>query len=233
MAPGLGGDPAAPAAADPPQGLVLNAAILLLVRHGVTEATGKRLYGRSPGVHLSAKGRAQAEAVAERLAGLPIRAVYSSPLERCTETAAPIARALGVAVRTEAGFVETDIGDWTGRTFPQIRRSRLWHAILRVPSSSRFPGGESLAEVQARTIRAADEVASRHGGQAVVVVSHGDPIRLLLAHCAGLHLDHFQRLEVVPASVSAVAIGQHAPRLLLLNDTGDLSDLLPRRASRR
>lgn len=228
----MGGYPAAPSAPDPSQGLVLNAAVLLLVRHGVAEATGKRLYGRLPGVRLSAKGRAQAETVAERLAGLPIAAVYSSPLERCRDTAAPIARALRLRVRNEPGFIETDMGRWAGRTFAQVRRSRLWHGILAVPSSGRFPGGESLAEVQARAVRATEEVASRHRGHAVVVVSHGDPIRLILAHCAGVHLDHFQRIEVVPGSVSAVAIGSRAPRVLRVNDTGNLSDLLPRRTAR-
>lgn len=229
----MGGLPAAPSTPDPPQGLVLNATVLLLVRHGVTDATGKRLYGRSPGVHLSERGRAQAEGVAERLAALPIRAVFSSPLERCRETAAPIARKLGLRVRTERGVLETDMGAWTGRTFGQIRRSGLWRRILAVPSSARFPEGESLAEVHARTVKALEAIASRHPGEAAVVVSHGDPIRLALAHYAGTHLDHFQRLEVAPASVSAVAIGGGAPRVLRVNDTGDLSNLLPGGTRRR
>lgn len=199
----------------------------------MTEATGKRLYGRSPGVHLSERGRAQAEAVAARLAGLPVRAVFSSPLERCRETAAPIARAVGVAVRTDRRLLETDMGAWTGRTFGQVRRSGLWRRILAVPSSARFPEGESLPEVQARTVAALEAIASRHVAGAVVVVSHGDPIRLALAHYAGLHVDHFQRLEVAPGSVSAVAIDGRGPRVLRVNDTGDLSDLLPRRTRRR
>jgi probable phosphomutase (TIGR03848 family) len=229
----VGGHPGAPSTPEPPQGLVLNATVLLLVRHGVTDATGKRLYGRSPGIHLSGRGRAQAEGVTERLKGLPIRAVYSSPLERCLETAAPIARELGLRVRTERGVLETDMGAWTGRTFGQIRRSGLWRGILAVPSSARFPEGESLVEVQARTVKALEAIASRHPNEAVVVVSHGDPIRLALAHYAGTHLDHFQRLEVAPGSASAVAIGGHAPRVLLVNDTGDLSDLFPRGTRRR
>lgn len=229
----MGGHPAAPSTPDPSQGLVLNATVLLLVRHGVTEATGKRLYGRSPGVHLSDKGRAQAEAVAERLRGLPIRAVYSSPLERCRETAAPIARALGHRVRTERGVLETDVGAWTGRTFGQIRRSRQWRRILSVPSSARFPDGESLPEVQARTVKALEAAASRHPGEAVVVVSHGDPIRLALAHYAGTHLDHFQRVEISPGSLSAVAIGGRGHGVLRVNDTGDLADLLPGGTRRR
>ncbi len=199
----------------------------------MTDATGKRLYGRASGVHLSAAGRAQSEAMAGRLTGLPIRAVYSSPLERCMETAAPIAHALGVDVQVEEGLVEADTGAWTGRTFAQIRRSQLWRRMLATPSAARFPGGESAADVQARVVRALEAIAARHRGRAVVVVSHGDPIRLALAHHAGIHLDHFQRLEVSPGSVSALAVGDRGGRVLRINDTGDLSDLLPRRTPRR
>jgi probable phosphomutase (TIGR03848 family) len=202
--------------------------MLVLVRHAVTEQTGKRLYGRRPGVHLSARGRDQSDAVARRLAGLPIAAVYSSPLERCMETAEPIADTLGLSVRTESGLLETDMGSWTGKTFAQVRRARLWARILAVPSAARFPDGESLAEVQARAVAAVEAIGRRHPSRPAVVVSHGDPIRLALAHYAGMHLDFFQRLEVAPASVSVVAIGDHGPRVLRLNDTGGLDDVAPR-----
>jgi len=207
--------------------------LLLLVRHAVTDATGKRLYGQAPGVRLSDRGRQQAEALAGRLGSLPIEAVYSSPLERCRQTAAPVAGALGLEVRTERGLMETDTGTWTGKTFGQIRRARLWRSIVSIPSSARFPEGESLREVQARAVGALEDIAGRHPRGAVVAVSHGDPIRLALAHYAGVHLDQFQRLEVAPASVSAVALGDHAPSVLRVNDTGDLTHLFPRRTRRR
>lgn len=207
--------------------------VLLLVRHAVADATGKRLYGQSPGIHLSPRGRDQAETLARRLASLPIAAVYSSPLDRCRETAAPMAEALDLDVRLEPALMETDTGAWTGRTFGQIRRARLWRRILAVPSAARFPEGESLAEVQARTVRALEAITERHPRRPVVVVSHGDPIRLALAHYAGLHLDHFQRLEVAPASVSAVALGERPPQVLRVNDTGGLDDLVPRKTHRR
>jgi probable phosphomutase (TIGR03848 family) len=203
-------------------------AVLVLVRHAVTNQTGKRLYGRRPGIHLSAHGRDQSEEVARRLAGLPIAAVYSSPLERCMETAEPIADALGVRVRSEPGLLETDTGTWTGKTFGQVRRAGLWSRILAVPSSARFPEGESLTEVQARAVAAVEAIGRRHQSRPAVVVSHGDPIRLVLAHYAGVHLDLFQRLEVAPASISLVGIGEHGPRLLRLNDTGPLDLAGPR-----
>ena len=203
-------------------------AVLVLVRHAVTDQTGKRLYGRRPGIHLSARGRDQSEEVARRLAGQPIAAVYSSPLERCMETAEPIADALGIQVRSEPGLLETDMGTWTGKTFGQVRRARLWSRILAVPSSAPFPEGESLAEVQARAVAAVEAIGRRHQSRPAVVVTHGDPIRLVLAHYAGLHLDLFQRLEVAPASVSVVGTGEHGPRLLRLNDTGPLDLAGPR-----
>ena len=204
-------------------------AILVLVRHGATEQTGKRLYGRKPGIHLSQLGREQAAEVARRLSGLPIEAVYASPLERCLETAAPIADALGLQVRPEPGLLETEIGAWTGRTFGQVHRSRLWRRILAVPSSERFPEGESLAEVQGRAVAAVETIGGRHARRSAVLVSHGDPIRLVLAHYAGVHLDLFQRLNVAPGSVSVVATGDRGPRLMRLNDTGRLDDLIPPR----
>ena len=149
------------------------------------------------------------------------------------ETAAPIAETLGLDVIVEPDLVETDTGAWTGKTFGQIGRTRRWRRILMVPSSARLPEGESATEVHARSVRAIERIAERHPRAPVVVVSHGDPIRLVLAHYAGLHLDLFQRLEVAPASVSVVATGDHGPRVIRVNDRGTLSDLVPRRTGRR
>ena len=203
-------------------------AVLLLIRHGVTDATGKHLYGRGPGVHLSELGRDQAKHLARRVGGVPLEAVYSSPLERCMETAEAVGEATGLSVRPLPGVLEIDVGRWTGRTFSSLRRTKQWRLIHELPSATTFPGGESLAAAQHRTVAALEEVAGRHPGGAVAVVSHGDPIRLALAHYAGLHLDLFRRLEAAPGSVSAVAVGRGAPRVLRVNDTGALDDLMPR-----
>ncbi|MGH2723767.1 MAG: MSMEG_4193 family putative phosphomutase [Actinomycetota bacterium] len=207
-------------------------ALLLLVRHGLTAATGKRLYGRSPGVHLSEAGRGQAQRVAERLAGLRLAGLYSSPLERCVETADPIARACRIDVRSLPEVVEVDYGTWTGRPFSGLRRTKLWREVHARPSSVRFPGGESLLEVQRRTVDALVDVARRHGKGAAAVVSHGDVIRVALAHFVGLHIDLFHRMEVGPGSVSAVLLGDGIPRVLRLGDTGALDDLVPGAAPR-
>jgi probable phosphomutase (TIGR03848 family) len=199
--------------------------ILLLVRHAVTEHTGTRLYGRMPGVTLSERGRRQADELAERLGSLRLEAIYSSPLERCVETAVPTARARRLRVRKEEGLVETDPGRWTGRTFASLARTRAWRRFHQAPSAARAPGGESLPDVQYRVVRALVRFAERHPSGVVAAFSHADPIRVALAHFAGIHLDQCQRLQISPVSVSAVALSDGVPRILRTNDTGTLRDL--------
>ncbi len=200
--------------------------ILLLIRHALTGQTGKRLYGRTPGVHLSARGRAQAERLAEHLAPVRLQALYSSPMERCVETAREIARGRRLRVRILRDLDEVDYGRWAGRSFKALAGTRLWRRLRWAPSSARFPDGETLREVQHRAVDALEGVAERHPRGAVALVTHGDVVRLALAHYAGIPIDLFQRLEVAAASVSAVALpGDGPPRILRMNDTGALDDL--------
>jgi probable phosphomutase (TIGR03848 family) len=202
--------------------------LLVFVRHATTRSTGKRLMGWTPGVHLSQEGRIQAEHLAERLAGVPFRAVYSSPLERCLETAAPLAAARRLEVERREDLGEVRYGSWTNRPLSQLARTKLWRTVQQAPSRARFPGGESLLDVQTRAVREADRIVASHPNRAVLVVSHGDVIRLLLAHYGGLHTDLFQRLTVGPASVSVVAAGNGAIRIIKVNDTGDAGDIRAR-----
>jgi probable phosphoglycerate mutase len=206
--------------------------LLLLVRHGLTDATGKHLSGRTRGIHLSEAGRAQAEGLVGRLAGLPVRAFYSRPLERWVETARPAARARGLDVVVEPRLIEVDYGRWTGRSMAQLIRTSLWKQVQAAPSSVRFPEGETLREVQLRAVEALDEIATRHPKGVVGVVAHADVIRLAVAHYTGVHLDLFQRIIVSPVSVSAILLGDRIPRVLRLNDTGSLDDLAPRARGR-
>jgi probable phosphomutase (TIGR03848 family) len=203
--------------------------VVLLVRHADTDAAGKRLTGWARGVHLNARGREEAVRLAERLEGVPVEAIYSSPLERCRQTIAPFARERGLAVRARRGLLEVDYGEWTGRTISQLRRTKQWRVVQRTPSAARFPGGESLLEVQARAVAELDSIAAAHPKGSVVVVTHADVIRLLVAHLAGMHVDHLQRLVVDPASVTAVALADGIARLVKVNDTGGLDALRPRK----
>jgi probable phosphomutase (TIGR03848 family) len=201
--------------------------VLLLVRHALTPATGRTLSGWTPGLHLSPQGLRQADELADRLAAIELSAIYSSPLERCRETAAPIARRAARPVQRRKSLGEVDYGDWTNRPLKQLMRTNLWKVVQGNPSAVRFPDGESLVECQSRMVSALHRIVEEHPDGTVAVFSHGDPIRLALAHFTGVHLDAFQRIAVSPASVSAIAIGHGVPRILKMNDTGSLAELAP------
>jgi probable phosphomutase (TIGR03848 family) len=200
------------------------ATVVLLVRHGLTPTTGIKLPGRAPGLHLSEEGRRQAEAAAERIKTVPkLAAVYSSNLERARETAAPIARSHGLALRIDRDLADLDIGTWTGLTLKQAARRPEWEAVQRNPSGFRFPGGESFPEMQARITSALGRLVGRHPGQIVVAVSHADPIKAAVAQALGTPLDLFQRIMIAPSSVTAVAYRRAGPAVLTVNSlTGDL-----------
>ncbi|MFN2389392.1 MAG: MSMEG_4193 family putative phosphomutase [Actinomycetota bacterium] len=189
----------------------------LFVRHAVTSHTGARLSGWMPGIHLSERGRAQAEAVAETLAEAPIAAVYSSPIDRTMETARAIARHHGVKVVRSEALGEVRYGTWTDRSLKSLARTKLWGTVQRFPSAARFPGGETLAEVQARAIAEVQRLRAVHPKGTLCCVSHADVIKLIAAHYLGVHIDLFQRIVVSPASLTAIAIGDLGPAVLAVN----------------
>ena len=195
---------------------------LLLIRHAHNDWVGERLAGWTPGVHLNEVGRAQAAALAQQLAEVPLAAIYSSPLERTLETAQPLAETRDLTVEVREGLGEARYGDWTGRNLEELQKEELWPVVQVYPGGARFPGGESMREVQARIVAEIDAIRDGHAGQTVAVVSHSDPIKMAVAHYAGLPLDLFQRLTIAPASVTAFAFTKFGPRLLCLNHTGSL-----------
>lgn len=202
------------------------ATVVLFVRHGTTATTGKVLPGRARGLHLADAGRAQAEAVADRLGRLKkVDAVYCSPLERTRETAAPIAARLGLSVGVEKGLLECDFGEWTGAELKTLFRLPEWHTVQRYPSGFRFPNGESFREMHLRITDTVARLRARHPGQTVVVVSHADPIKAAVADATGTPLDLFQRIVISPCSVSAIAYGDAGPMVLTVNSLGDLTEL--------
>lgn len=202
--------------------------VILLIRHGETEYIKKNaLAGRLPGVHLTDKGRAQAQALAERLAQAPIKAVYSSPLERTVETAEPIAKALELEVIRRDNLIETDCGEWQDKKLKGLSRLKLWKLLQSVPSLMRFPGGEYVAEAQVRIRREIEFLRTQHDPKdAIACVSHADPIKLAVAYYIGLPLDLFQRLNISPASITALSIGETGSHLLTLSY--DVSFTLPK-----
>lgn len=203
--------------------------LILLVRHGRTATTGTVLPGRAPGLHLSDEGRAQAEHAGARIGALRrVDAVVASPLERTRETAAPIARARGLRVRTRRGLLECDFGEWTGRKLADLRKLPEWSRVQSSPSGFRFPGGESFAEMQLRIWDELERLVADHPGGTVVAVSHADPIKAAVAMATGVHLDLFQRIVVSPCSVTPLLFTAGGPVVLAVNSTGDdLTTLAP------
>jgi probable phosphomutase (TIGR03848 family) len=202
---------------------------VLLVRHGHTESTGTILPGRTPGLNLSDTGRAQAQGTAELIAeGATVDAVYTSPLERARQTAAPIAAAARQRAKVDRGLLEVDFGEWTGQQLAALMKKPEWATVQRSPSSFRFPGGESFAEMQLRIVSTIDRLRAAHPGGTIVCVSHADPIKAAIAHAIGTHLDLFQRIVVSPASVSVLAFLNGGPVVLSVNSTGrPLQELTP------
>ncbi|KQY21221.1 histidine phosphatase [Cellulomonas sp. Root485] len=203
-------------------------ATVLLVRHGRSTANvAGVLSGRAPGVDLDDVGRRQAARTAERIGVLPLVAVISSPLERCRQTAEIIAKHPGVQL--EPDLTECDYGQWQGRALKELAQEPLWSVVQTRPSEAVFPGGESMAAMQARSVAAIRRhdaaLEAEHGDGAVwVAVTHGDIIKSVLADALGMHLDLFQRITVNPGSVSIVRYGTSRPEVVATNtDSGDLS----------
>jgi probable phosphoglycerate mutase len=184
------------------------------------------LPGRAKGLHLSEKGIEEAQRVAERLAVIgPVAAIYASPLERTRETARPIGAALGRPVTIDRGLLECDFGAWTGLELSKLSKLPEWQQVQRHPSGFRFPGGESFLEMQARLSSAIAKIVARHAGEVVVIVSHADPIKVVVADALGQPLDLMQRTVVSPGSVSVISYGPVSPSVLTVNSTGELQNL--------
>ncbi|MFZ2502325.1 MAG: MSMEG_4193 family putative phosphomutase [Nocardioides sp.] len=207
-------------------------ATVVLIRHGRTTANSSgTLAGRLPGVRLDAVGQEQVANAAARLAEVPLSVMVVSPLVRCRETAAAVAAAQSGAPEQiiERGVVECDYGEWQGRPLKELSREPLWKVVQAHPAAARFPGGESLADMQARAVAAVRRHdAAQDPGAVWAVVSHGDLIKALLADALGMHLDLFQRLQVDPASISIVRYGETRPHVFAMNThAGDLGWLRP------
>jgi broad specificity phosphatase PhoE len=187
----------------------------LLIRHGHVDAIGRRLVGQLPGVNLSTSGLSEVERLRRNLA-LPLDAVYSSPLERARQTAAPLAADRNLETTPLDGLTEVDFGDWTGLTFDELDRLPAWHLFNARRSIAPVPNGEPAAQVQTRILGVLDQLATRHAGETFAVVSHADVIRAAVLHYAAIPLDDFQRIQIDTASVTAVDVTA-MPQLLAIN----------------
>lgn len=216
---------------------------VVLLRHGRTtsNATGV-LAGRSSGVELDETGRGQVIRAAERLAGVQVAKIVSSPLQRCRQTAGALLDGHPDRnVEIERGLIECGYGEWTGRKLSELAKEPLWRTVQTQPSAVQFPGGEAMVEMSSRALHAIHSwdrrIAADHGAHSVwVAVSHGDVIKAILAAALGMHLDAFQRILVDPASLSVVRLSADRPYVLTMNSTaGDLTTMLtpPKKPARR
>jgi probable phosphomutase (TIGR03848 family) len=198
---------------------------ILLIRHGENEytRTGK-LAGLLPGVHLNETGQKQAQALAARLSKAPLKAIYSSPLERAMETARPLADALRLEVRICEAVREVDVGAWSGKSLKRLARTKLWRDVQQRPSRMQFPEGETFLAAQARAVQAIEQLARAHPKDLIAAFSHSDVIKLVVAHYLGQPVDLFQRLVISTASITCLHLGQGQPALVKLNDTGQPQD---------
>jgi probable phosphoglycerate mutase len=197
------------------------AATVFLVRHAAHDRVDRVLCGRMPGVGLGDAGRGQADALARRFAaagGGRVDAVWTSPLQRARETAEPIAARLGLPARTSDALCEIDFGAWTGRTFEALRDDPRWRRWNEARGAERPPGGESMAEAQARALGGVERARAGHPDGSVVLVSHGDVIKAVLAGVLGLSLDAHARFEISPGSVSALAVWDGGGKVLSMNE---------------
>jgi probable phosphomutase (TIGR03848 family) len=203
--------------------------LLLLIRHGENQyvKTGK-MAGRLPGVHLNERGRQQAADLAKALVDVPLKAIYSSPLERAVETAGPIADGRKIEIQLRPELMDNDIGKWQGRSLKVLSRLKKWKIVQQAPSRFTFPEGESFLQTQTRIASCLDEIAASHKPKDVVaVVFHADPIKLAVAHYLGMPLDHFQRLGCDTGSITVLYVSEMGAHLIKLNQRPPF-DFLPK-----
>jgi len=198
---------------------------LYLLRHGHSTANNAGiLAGRDNTVHLTAKGFDQAAQVVKPLAELSLSEIYTSPITRCRETLQPLSKAIALKPITDKRLIEMDYGSWSGKKLSNLATKPLWREIQSRPSTVRFPDGESFLEMVARISDFFDFInAASKRSRALLICSHGDVIKAMVAHALGLHIDQFQRLVIDPASISHIRLSKSGMTLVKLNDTSHLA----------
>ena len=197
---------------------------VVLIRHAHSEANAKAiLSGRLPNNNLSEKGKLQSEELSGRLGSFKINQIRVSPMPRCSQTITPWLQTLPHKFQeklcVDENLNEVDYGSWSGKKLAILSRNKLWATVQNNPSAMYFPGGEGIAQMQTRAMSSIHEAVRSKNKGAIVIVSHGDVLKAILASALGMHLDNFQRLVIDPASVSILDFANSVPKLLLINDT--------------
>jgi broad specificity phosphatase PhoE len=188
-----------------------------LIRHAMNDYVGRALAGWLPDVHLNPEGREQAARLAKTLAGAGFTHIYSSPLERALETAAPLAEVTGLTIHIREELGEIRTGNWTGKTFAQLDADPEWRSYNQYRGGMRVPGGELLLETQARMVSEIVRLRHAHPRGKIAIVSHADPIRAALVFFLGMPIDFYLRIEVQPASFSVLSLEELGPVITQMN----------------
>jgi broad specificity phosphatase PhoE len=191
----------------------------LWIRHATHDLLGVRLAGRMAGVSLNSRGSLEARRLGTWLAGAGIDSLYTSPLDRCIETAGSIGSTLGRIARVLDDLNEIDFGAWTGRPFHDLDDDPAWARFNTRRSEATIPGGESMREAQRRVVAAAERLGRKHAGETIGLVTHGDVIKAVVAHALECGLDRLHRFEIDPASVSTLVREPHGWRVITLNES--------------
>jgi broad specificity phosphatase PhoE len=191
---------------------------ILLIRHAAVDGMGERIHGRIPGIHLNEQGKEDACALAERLGGAGIVAVYSSPRERAQETASPLTQRLGMRLLVDTELDELDYGDWSGRRFSELQDLMEWQQFNRCREDARIPNGEGMEETVSRTERVLERVRQAHPKGCVALVTHGDWIRTAISHLMRMPFAEVLKLEIATASVTVVGAETSEFRVLSWNE---------------
>jgi broad specificity phosphatase PhoE len=191
-----------------------------LARHGDNEFVMRgAIAGRLPNVQLNETGRTQAERLAALLAQSGAQHLFSSPLLRCMETAAPIAKRLGIEIQAVDELLELDFGDWTGRLFSELEPLEHWRRYNLARSITRIPGGELMLEVQSRVVALFQKIQSQYPNDAVCIVSHGDVLRAAVMYYLGIPLDFVHRLRLDVGSLSIISLLPDGVEIESMNQT--------------
>jgi len=189
----------------------------LLIRHGIFVEFGKRLLGRTPHIHLSEEGKAQTLKLVNKLEAFPIRAIYSSPLERTMETATPVSQVLNLPIQVSPALNEIDYGEWAGRDFEELGKNSEWLQFNSFRSGIRIPNGELITEVQTRAVNEIERLRRKHPNATLALFTHGDVIKSIIAYYLGIPIDFFMRFEISPASMSILDLNDFGPIVHKLN----------------
>ncbi|MDG5815360.1 histidine phosphatase family protein [Chitinispirillales bacterium ANBcel5] len=189
---------------------------LFLVRHGYVDFSGK-IPGRLKNVHLSERGYEQSKQLVKILGKKKIDVVYSSPLERCVETAKPLCAEYGIPLQLDSLLIELDYGNWNGKTFESLEHDYEWKRFHSFRSLTKAPNGESMISVQNRMITFIEKLKRETPHRRILIVSHNEPIKSVISYLCGIALDMFLRLSIDPGSISEIRLFQDSAVLKTLN----------------